>query len=214
MGILTALDGKTLLIIFHFIGLAFGAGGAWISDLIIIRFLQFEPISSEKLKLVHFLTNLVTIGLCILWMSGLGFIIHYSIFEPEKLLNPKIWSKVTIVVILSLNGYLLHRFILPILNKNEGKTLFHAITAKQKLIMTVIGTISLISWAFPVLLGASKGLNFTVSATEILTTYVLAIIVVSTVMYFLVKRFTRALPQESVIEAIQEIQESKQGPQS
>ena len=210
MGILTALDGKTLLIIFHFIGLAFGAGGAWISDLIIIRFLQFEPISSEKLKLVHFLTNLVTIGLCILWISGLGFIIHYSIFEPEKILNPKVWSKVTIVIILSLNGYFLHRFILPILNNNEGKTLFFAITNKQKLIMTVIGTISLVSWAFPVLLGASKGLNFTVSAFEILSTYLVAIVLLSTIMYFVVKRFTRVIPQETVVEQIQDSNDEDQ----
>lgn len=202
MSILTALDGKTLLIIFHFIGLAFGAGGAWISDLIILRFLQFEPITSEKLKLVHFLTNLVTIGLCILWVSGLGFLIHYSIFEPEKIMNPKIWSKVAIVVVLSLNGYLLHRYILPILNQNEGNTLFYAISAKQKLIMTVIGAVSLISWAFPVLLGASKGLNFTVSATEILSTYVIMIIVVSATMYFLINRFTKEIPKEELLETL------------
>jgi len=202
VSILTALDGKTLLIIFHFIGLAFGAGGAWISDLIILRFLQFEPITSEKLKLVHFLTNLVTIGLCILWVSGLGFLIHYSIFEPEKIMNPKIWSKVAIVVVLSLNGYLLHRYILPILNQNEGNTLFYAISAKQKLIMTVIGAVSLISWAFPVLLGASKGLNFTVSATEILSTYVIMIIVVSATMYFLINRFTKEIPKEELLETL------------
>ncbi|WP_422380624.1 hypothetical protein [Marinicellulosiphila megalodicopiae] len=191
MNIFEALDIKTLLIIFHFIGLAFGAGGAWISDLIIIRFLQFEPISSEKLKLVHFLTNLVTIGLCILWVTGLGFIIHYSIFEPENVLNPKVWSKVSIVVVLSFNGYLLHRFILPILNNNEGKTLFYSITHKQKIIMTLIGSVSLVSWGFPVLLGASKGLNFTVSAFEILTSYVVAVMIVSTIVYFVVKRFTK-----------------------
>ena len=138
MGVILAVDGKTLLIILHFVGLAFGAGGAWISDLIIIRFLQFETITEEKLKLVKFLTHLVTIGLCILWMTGLGFIIHYAIYEPENVLNPKIWAKVSIVFILSLNGYWLHKIILPVLEKNKGQTLFCAISNRQKILMVII----------------------------------------------------------------------------
>lgn len=132
MGILSALDGKTLLIIFHFIGLAFGAGGAWISDLIIIRFLQFETISEEKLKLATFLTHLVTIGLCILWVTELNFIIHYALFEPEKVFNSKVRAIISIATILSINKYCLHRIILPVLQKIRDKPYFAPLPQNKK----------------------------------------------------------------------------------
>ena len=73
MAFLLAFDLKTSLIVLHLIGLTFGAGGAWISDLLILRFLQIEPISQEKLNIVRFLTKIVTAGLVLLWLVVLAF---------------------------------------------------------------------------------------------------------------------------------------------
>lgn len=176
MNFLLAFDLKTILIILHLIGLTFGAGGAWISDLLILRFLQLESISQEKLNIVHFLTKIVTAGLLLLWISGMGFLLLYYLNTPEKLANPKIWAKVSIVLILTINGVLLHRFILPILQANIGKSLLNAVTYKVRNLMLFIGSISFVSWVFPLLLGSSKALNFTVPALDILLYYGLVLL--------------------------------------
>lgn len=66
--------------------------------------------------------------------------------------------------------------------------------------MVFIGTISLISWSFPLLLGASKGLNFTVSALEILITDALFIVATTALMLFLVQKFQKNSINDTALE--------------
>jgi hypothetical protein len=77
---------KTGLRVVHLCGL--GVGAATLLDLIIARFILMRGISYEHVYVVDFSSKIVTIGLALLWISGIGFLIHYGVFEPAKLENP------------------------------------------------------------------------------------------------------------------------------
>jgi hypothetical protein len=99
---------KTSLIILHLIGLAVGVGAATLLDLIIMRFMVLGRISREHVKVVHLAAQLVAAGLVLLWITGLSFLYHYYIYTPDSLANPKVHAKIAIVLILTLNGILVH----------------------------------------------------------------------------------------------------------
>ena len=120
----------------------------------------------------------MNVGLVLLWTTGIGFIVHYALFDPVKLQNEKIWAKLAIVWILSLNGLFIHAVVLPKIEAQIGKTLFGGMNRLQRSALLVSGSISAISWYVPLILAAFPQLNFSVPATTILLTYS-ALLVVS-----------------------------------
>ena len=164
---------KTFFIAGHLLGLAFGVGGALTLDIIAFRYFYLERITREKLVLFHFIARLVTVGLVILWLTGLAFLWIYWQSEPELLGNPKVWAKVVIVLVLTVNGWFLHHKVFPILDRNLGHTMFHRVTVDEKAMMFTFSSISIISWGFPLVLGIARSLNFTTGMENILAFYFL-----------------------------------------
>ncbi len=173
---------KTGLRVVHLCGLVLGVGAATLLDLIIARFILMRGISYEHVYVVDFSSKIVTIGLALLWISGIGFLIHYGVFEPVKLENPKVWAKIAIVAVLSLNGLLVHYFVLPRIRNQVGKRLLDGLSPFDCSLVLFAGTVSAISWYVPLILGAIPQLNYVVPAEVILTSYALLVIAVNTVI--------------------------------
>ena len=174
---------KTGLRFVHFIGLALGLGAATLLDLMLVRFFVREKISSENLKIFHFFSRIVNIGLVVLWVTGIGFVLHYAFFDPVKLMNEKIWAKLAIVFVLSVNGIFIHAIVLPRIKAQVGKTLLAGMSRFQRSAFLISGAISATSWYVPVILGAFPQLNFAVPATTILMTYGLLLILAIVAMH-------------------------------
>ncbi|WP_416396348.1 hypothetical protein [Allohahella sp. A8] len=164
---------RTASIFLHLIGLSLGVGGALMLDALIFKYFYCDKITSEKLAVFSFMTRVVSIGLFLLWASGLAFLAIYYVTDPELLTNQKIWGKVFIVTMLTINGVMLHRKIFPILSRNVGKQLFTDITVDEKAMMFGFASVSFVSWIFPVYLGVSKSLNFNTGIENILAMYML-----------------------------------------
>ena len=130
-------------------------------------------ISYEHVYVVDFSSKIVTIGLGLLWISGIGFLVHYGVFEPAKLQNPKIWAKIAIVAVLSINGLLVHYFVLPRIRNQVGKRLLDGLSPFDCSLVLLAGTVSAISWYVPLILGAIPQLNYVVPAEVILSSYAL-----------------------------------------
>lgn len=172
----------TGLRVVHLCGLVLGVGAATLLDLIIARFILMRGISFEHVYVVDFSSKIVTIGLVLLWISGIGFLVHYGIFEPAKLQNPKIWAKIAIVAVLSVNGLLVHYFVLPRIRNQVGKRLLDGLSPFNCSLVLLAGTVSVISWYVPLILGAIPQLNYVVPAEVILSSYALLLIAVNTVI--------------------------------
>jgi hypothetical protein len=174
---------RTGLRVVHFCGLVLGVGAATLLDLIIARFVLMRGISYEHVYVVDFSSKVVTIGLGLLWISGIGFLIHYGVFDPAKLQNPKIWAKIAIVAVLSINGLLVHYFVLPRIRNQVGKRLLDGLSPFDCSLVLLAGTVSAISWYVPLILGAIPQFNFVVPAEVILASYATLVLAVNAVIH-------------------------------
>ena len=194
---------KTGLLIVHLVGLAIGLGAATLLDLLIIRYFTRDRIAPEHYRMVDFASKLVTIGLVLLWLSGLGFFYHYYVTDPVALTNQKIWAKVTIVSLLTLNGFYVHRAVLPVIRENVGYPLFYGVSWGRQLAMLTAGAVSATSWYVPLAIGAMRELNFTVSAMDILAAYgailLLAVFLAITIGSFVTSRGREASVGDSLV---------------
>ena len=190
----------TGLRVVHLCGLVLGVGAATLLDLIIARFILMRGISFEHVYIVDFSSKIVTIGLVLLWVSGIGFLFHYGIFEPAKLENPKVWAKIAIVAVLSVNGLLVHYFVLPRIRDQVGKRLLDGLSPFDCSLVLFAGTVSAISWYVPLILGAIPQLNYVVPAEVILSSYALLLIAVNTIIQGAIVIFFRGVTIPAVSE--------------
>jgi hypothetical protein len=172
----------TGLRVVHIFGLVLGVGAATLLDLIIARFILMRGITPEHVYVIDFSSRIVTLGLALLWISGIGFLVHYGVFEPAKLQNPKIWAKIAIVAVLTANGFLVHYFVLPRIRNQVGKRLLDGLSPFDCSLVLLTGTVSVISWYVPLILGAIPQLNYVVPAEAILCSYALLVIAVNTII--------------------------------
>lgn len=162
---------KSAITFVHLAGLALGIGCAWTLDLFIFKHFKKHTITEEKYDVIAFVSRLVTVGLVVLWISGGLFILYYYHFTPEFLGNEKVWGKLFIVSVLTVNGLLVHRMLLPKLRNAIGSNLLETLTQKELRLVVSVGTISFLSWMVPMILGVSKTLNFTVPGVYIVGVY-------------------------------------------
>ncbi|MGI9278587.1 MAG: hypothetical protein ACR2PX_03035 [Endozoicomonas sp.] len=174
---------KSLITFVHLSGLAFGIGGAWVLDGFLVSFLvknSRKDMTPEKYQTIEFVSKFVLVGILLLWFSELAFLAYYYLWAPESLGNEKIWAKVFIVSVLSINGYFVHSVILPKLKTCVGKAVNETLSRAELKQLTIIGSVSFTSWLFPVILGVTKTLNFTVPALHIIAFYLLSLLVAVT----------------------------------
>lgn len=123
----------------------------------------------------EFSSKVINTGLKLLWLTGFGFLLHYALFDPVKLQNPKVHAKLAVVVFLTLNGFFIHMTVLPHLRRQIGRTLFHGKGGLLRSVFIASGAVSAVSWYTPVVLGVFSQLNFSVPATQILTAYLVLV---------------------------------------
>lgn len=166
---------KSGLIALHLVGLILGLGAATLLDLVIARFLVKNRVTSDYCQVVEFSSKVVSIGLALLWLTGLSFLVLYAVSDPVKLTNQKIWAKMIVVGILTLNGVFIHRTVLPVMRSQIGRGLFDRLLPRERSLLLASGAISVTSWYIPMLLGAFPQLNF-LPAVPILLVYALLLL--------------------------------------
>lgn len=176
---------KTVLIGIHLLGLVFGFGAAIFLDLYLLRYIYFKAVEPHTYELAEFGGKLVTLGLMFLWISGLGFLVLYWQETPEKLGNPKVLAKVTIVFMLTLNGFALHYGPLARIKESEGRFLFDGFSQMTRVVTLLIGAVSIVSWSVAMLLGFTKEFNNVIPAEVFLGGYYLAIVTLFLAMSFI-----------------------------
>lgn len=167
---------KTGLRLGHLAGLALGVGAATLLDFMIVRFAVTRSITDECIQFIDYAAKAITVGLGLLWITGVGFLAYYGAVEPENLNNPKIWAKIAIVAILTVNGFVVHHYALPRIRAQSGKRLLDGLSSIQCSLLILTGAVSIVSWYVPLLIGATPQLNHVVPAATILLGYALLIV--------------------------------------
>jgi len=174
---------RAVVRIFHFIGLSMGLGAATLLDLMIIRFFLGQEMTQQKLEMFAFLADLVNVGLKLLWVTGLGFLVLYWLTDPVKLGNEKVWAKMVIVGILTINGWFIHRIVLPFMHGQIGYTMLGGVPFRKKFVFVTMGMISFVSWYAPIVIANMPQLNFAVPMVQILIAYAAVLILVMTIAH-------------------------------
>lgn len=166
---------RSSLRIVHFLGLALGLGTATVMDLLVVRFFLGKTVTDELCEILSFCRHLVTIGLVLLWTTGLGFLLYYYAFAPDGLTNEKIIAKMVIVAILSINGIFIHTTVLPLVEAQKGKPLLEGVPLLQQRVLVASALISGVSWYGPLCIAGIPQLSFTVPAVQILAIYAIVL---------------------------------------
>jgi len=168
----------TLVKIIHLIGLIMGMGGAVLLDLSLFRRGVLRPVSAFTLHQVKTLSRVVTAGLVMLWLTGFALIALNLAVKPEYLTNPKLWAKIAIVCILTVNGFVIHARVMPLLKASLGRTMFAGLPRRQIAVLTGLGAVSFTSWTVPFVLGKASELNYVTPVAPILSVYLGALLTV------------------------------------
>jgi hypothetical protein len=166
---------KTLLVCAHVFGVTIGFGAVLVIDAAVALLLQRRSISEGHLELIEFASALAALGLTVLWISGLGLLAFYYVKDPGALLNPKLHAKIVVVVILTLNGALVHRIVLPALGRSLGRRLFADMARARVAGCLAVGAVSSVSWFTPFFLGLFREFNFALTMPELLLLYATAV---------------------------------------
>lgn len=170
------IDTKTYYIVLHLLGVALGAGGAFVSDALFLSSVKDQKISHTELRFLMIASKVVWTGIVILIISGIGIVL----LDPEHYLSSsKFLTKMSIVGIIILNGIVFHTVHLPRIARHAGA---HFPSSdefmRKKWLMVASGAISISSWTFALILGALSSVPY--SYSTLMTVYGLIIIGVCT----------------------------------
>ncbi len=168
---LSFIETKTLLIIVHLLGIAFGVGGAFMSDLMFFRAIKDGRITRGEIDFLNLGSWSVAFGLTVLICSGLWM---FSLDPERYLASTKFLAKMTIVAVLAVNGVILHSVQIPYLKSMAVSRIgTKQGFATMRFMFLFSGVVSLVSWVSALVLGAFRSVPWSYEA--IITLYVVVL---------------------------------------
>lgn len=158
------------IVYLHLIACCVAIGLVLTSDIAMVKqLLRADP--AERFDPGHMsdLQKTVSRALLALWVTGAAIItLDASIKGWGYFANPKLQSKVVIVMLLTMNGYALHKYVLPMLQR-AGSLL--RLSFSQRTFALFAGAVSAVSWFYAAMLGIGRPLNWKYSLVEIMAAY-------------------------------------------
>lgn len=150
----------TFLVLTHIIGAILGTGAATFAEIFYVRALKDGVVTPEEGAGLKVIYTILRVGLVLAVVSGFGFLLLYRVTGlEERLLDPKLWAKMTIIVVLVVNALLLQLHRIP---------------------MWLGASLSLTSWYAATILGAWRMVPY--SYIQIMLGYLVAVVVVAVVL--------------------------------
>lgn len=175
------IEPRTVYLIGHLLGIAFGAGGAFVSDLLFLKAVRDNKITKTEMGFIELGGYCVTVGLIVLIISGA---LLFSLDPDKYLASSKFLVKMTVVTVLIANGFLLHAVHIPRMKKRLNESLTAHRSTHWKFALIGSGVLSAVSWVSAIILGAFKSIPY--GYESILGVYV-ALVILTTVVAFLLR---------------------------
>ena len=150
----------------HLIACCVAVGLVLTSDIAMINHLFKGGEAAQEQDHLPGLQRTVMWALIVLWATGIAIVSFDASSQGLKyFLNPKLQAKIGIVVLLTINGGVLHRAVLPALQR-AGSLLHLPIGRRMGAVFA--GVVSGVSWFYAAMLGIARPLNWKYSLIEIL----------------------------------------------
>lgn len=152
---------KLALLYIHLLSLAVALGSIFIAEHVISERLIFsrqKKFSVDSYDTVLFASRAISISLLLLWLTGIGFVVLGYHNDPLYIENQKIWAKISIVLLISINGLYIHRRLIPRLAEVVQGNLLIRNTA-ESIGLRLSLSVSLAGWLLAAFYGTAKFLN-------------------------------------------------------
>ncbi|MET0543591.1 MAG: hypothetical protein ABWZ88_17750 [Variovorax sp.] len=168
--------GRLGIVYVHLIACCVAIGLVLKSDVAMVKDMLKGDRASElaHMKQMKGLQSTVAIALVALWATGAAIVTLDALSKGgwQYFANPKLQAKILIVVLLTLNGVVLHNLVLPWLQK-AGSMM--NLTFDKTVLATFAGTVSGVSWLYAAMLGVGRPLAWKYSLGQLLAAYPLMI---------------------------------------
>ncbi|MCY1398780.1 hypothetical protein D9M71_138210 [compost metagenome] len=168
----------------HLIACCVAIGSVLTSDVAMVRqLLRAERCSEKDAHDLVGLQKTVSWSLWLLWITGAA-IIGTDLIDKGLVYfeNPKLQAKIAVVVLLTLNGFVLHSAVLPAVQR-VGSLL--DLSVGMRTLAVFSGAFSGVSWFYAVMLGVGRPLAWKYSLIELMAVYPLLIVAGFTSMMLL-----------------------------
>lgn len=175
------IDYHNVLTIFHLFGVVIGMGGALMSDFMFFSSIHDEKISHTEIRFLKLGSLAVWLGLTLIIISGLLLFGE----NPDRYLNsPKFLAKMTIVLVLIVNGIIFHFIHIPRLFRHAGAHFPSSDEFMRKASLLLIsGAVSMISWFSALILGVLKNPPYTYFQIMAIYLFVLAFGIITVLLF-------------------------------
>lgn len=155
---------RSLLIFMHLAAMIAAGISIAFGDYAILR---HRPVNRDLMVKA---SRAVTWSLVALWITGLSIIsLDMSTIALTLSKAPKLQAKLTVVLILTANGFLLHRYTLTALGGRKRPT------EQQVKLAAILGAVSATSWGYAMFLGVAKAWAPILGASGFLLLYALGL---------------------------------------
>lgn len=162
-----------LLVIGHIIGTVLGAGAATFAEILHMRAMRDGVIDAEENATLRVTYRILRIGLFITIITGFAFLLYFRFVSGQTfiLYSEKLWAKMTIVLLIPLNAYLLQLRRVP---------------------FWLGSAVSLTAWYAAIILGVYRGIPL--SYLEILGLFAVATLAMAAVLALIRKSYYQIAP--------------------
>ncbi len=150
---------KMLVVYFHLIATCAAIGTIVITDLrLLAKVMGYRVVIPPPQR---FETVMISLALAALYITG-GFLLYLGVDErPDYLMgNGKLQGKLILVAVLTVNAFLLHSWVFPILERSRPVSAWRR---KHWLKVALPVSLSNSTWFFVAFLGIARGWNYNVS---------------------------------------------------
>lgn len=151
------------LVFVHLLAASMALGAIVATDLRLL-----SKLAQDRIRIAPpnaFVARIVTVGLALLWTSGLAIVALGTLANPDYLANPKLQAKIGLVVLLTVNAFALHRITFPRLAKGRRVARWGV---GDWLAVAVPVALSNTLWLFAAFLGIARAWNHTVPLADVL----------------------------------------------
>jgi hypothetical protein len=137
----------------HLFSVAVGIGASFMADSLVLARLD-KPVDQHLIDRLHHYHRFVWLALGAMWISGAAMVYIRTGFDLANF-SPKLFSKLAVVSMLTLNALLIGGFAMPIVERSIGRPLL-GMSLHQKIGCALIGSVSSTSWLIALAMGESK----------------------------------------------------------
>ena len=140
----------------HLTLFASGMGTCLFHDFLTFRSMA-DPITKSEIASTETLHNWIRFAFVGFWVTGLILVYVRTSFDLANF-SPKLWTKLGLMGVMSLNALMVGLYILPMLRHNLGKCML-GIAPRDLRTATQIAMVSMFGWTSGMILGSSTYLK-------------------------------------------------------